>query len=145
MSLGNRLQLLRNEQKLERDELAKALNISYSALSKYETNQRFPSQELLVFMADYFNVSVDYLLGRTDIRNIKDNNNFSTEEVSLIDDYKKLNSNGKKEAEKRVKELTFIPFYVEEEVVSLAAHNDHLDDPDEKDKIIEDFNDMDKW
>ena len=41
--------------------------------------------------------------------------------------------------------LTLIPFYVEEKVVSLAAHNDHLDDPDEKEKILEDFNDMDEW
>lgn len=73
MNLGNRLQQLRSELNLDRDALASALNITYSALSKYETNQRFPSQELLISMADYFNVSVDYLLGRTDIRNFEEN------------------------------------------------------------------------
>ena len=91
-------------------------------------------------------MSTDYLLNRTNTRNFNDNNtSVNKEESSLIDDYKKLNSTGKKEAEKRVKELTLIPFYVEEKVVSLAAHNDHLDDPDEKEKILDDFNNMDKW
>ncbi len=72
MNFGNRLIELRNEFNLDRDELANALNISYSSLSKYETNKRFPSQELLISIANYFGVSIDYLLGRTDIRNYEE-------------------------------------------------------------------------
>lgn len=73
MNLGNRLLELRKEFNLDRETLANALNISYSSLSKYETNKRFPSQDLLILMADYFGVSVDYLLGRTNIRNYEEN------------------------------------------------------------------------
>lgn len=72
MNFGNRLIELRNEFNLDRDELANALNISYSSLSKYETNKRFPSQDLLISIANYFGVSIDYLLGRTDIRNYEE-------------------------------------------------------------------------
>lgn len=73
MNLGNRLLELRKEFNLDRETLANALNISYSSLSKYETNKRFPSQDLLILMADYFGVSIDYLLGRTNIRNYEEN------------------------------------------------------------------------
>lgn len=145
MCLGNRLKKLRDENNFSQKDVANRLNISNATLSQYESAVRQPSYDILKKLADIYDVSIDYLLGCTNIRNFKDNNNLSVEELSLIDDYKKLNSTGKKEAEKRVKELTLIPFYVEEKVVSLAAHNDHLYDPDEKEKILEDFNDMDEW
>ena len=146
MTFQNRLKQLREENNLTQLELAQKFNITSQTISQYERGIRTPDFNLLNSITDFFGVSVDYLLGRTDIRNFNDNNaSVDKEESSLIDDYKKLNSIGKKEAEKRVKELTLIPFYVEEKVVSLAAHNDHLDDPDEKEKILDDFNNMDKW
>lgn len=146
MTFQNRLKQLREENNLTQLELAQKFNITSQTISQYERGIRTPDFNLLNSITDFFGVSVDYLLGRTDIKNFNDNNDsVDKEESSLIDDYKKLNSIGKKEAEKRVKELTLIPFYVEEKVVSLAAHNDHLDDPDEKEKILEDFDDMDKW
>ncbi len=146
MTFQNRLKQLREENNLTQLELAQKFNITSQTISQYERGIRTPDFNLLNSITDFFGVSVDYLLGRTDIRNFNDNNaSVDKEKLSLIDDYKKLNSTGKKEAEKRVKELTLIPFYVEEKVVSLAAHNDHLDDPDEKEKILDDFNNMDKW
>ena len=66
MDFGKRLIELREELNLTRDDLANRINITYSALAKYETNKRFPDKETLGKLADYFNVSVDYLLGRTD-------------------------------------------------------------------------------
>lgn len=146
MQFGDRLKYLREEKELKQAELATLLNISPSTIGMYERNYRKPDHDTLISIANFFDVSTDYLLNRTNTRNFNDNNtSVNKEESSLIDDYKKLNSTGKKEAEKRVKELTLIPFYVEEKVVSLAAHNDHLDDPDEKEKILDDFNNMDKW
>ncbi|WP_432407675.1 helix-turn-helix domain-containing protein [Wukongibacter sp. M2B1] len=71
MDFGKRLKTLREKLNLTRDELADKINISYSAVSKYETNSRFPDQEMLKKIADYFNVSIDYLLCRTDIENIE--------------------------------------------------------------------------
>lgn len=72
MDFGNRLISLRDEKNLSREELADKLNITYSALSKYETNKRFPDKETLSKIADFFNVSVDYLLCRTNIKRYED-------------------------------------------------------------------------
>lgn len=69
MVFAQRLVMLREEKNMSRRDLAKALNISYSSVSKYETEVRFPDQETLKAIADVFRVSIDYLLGRTDIRN----------------------------------------------------------------------------
>lgn len=68
-SLGKRIKELREEKGLSQIELAKLLNISNTTLSQYETNQRVPSDEIKIKLAEFFNCSVDYLLGRTDIRN----------------------------------------------------------------------------
>ncbi|WP_426453793.1 helix-turn-helix domain-containing protein [Paenibacillus sp. S-38] len=59
---------LRSEKKLSQDELATRLKISKSAVGMYERDQREPSFELVREIADYFDVSTDYLLGRTDLR-----------------------------------------------------------------------------
>ena len=51
---------------LSQEELAAKLNISQKSISKYERGDRRPTYETLVAMANLFDVSVDYLLGRTD-------------------------------------------------------------------------------
>lgn len=60
-----RLKDLREDNDLTQEELSKKLNITRSALSNYEVGSREPSYDLLIKIADYFNVSLDYLLGRT--------------------------------------------------------------------------------
>ncbi|MBU3179075.1 helix-turn-helix domain-containing protein [Clostridium estertheticum] len=67
MQFNNRLRALRQDKDLTQDALAKALNIDRKTLSNYETAYRTPSIYLVVKMANYFEVSVDYLLGLTDI------------------------------------------------------------------------------
>lgn len=67
MSLGKTIKKLRERQNLERSELAKSLGITYHALSKYETDEREPDYDVLVKIANFFNVTIDYLLGRTEI------------------------------------------------------------------------------
>lgn len=66
--IGNRIKLLREELGLKQDELAKALNISPSSIGMYETNKREPNNEITIKLADFFGVSTDYLLGKSDIR-----------------------------------------------------------------------------
>lgn len=65
----DRLKQLRREKNLTLDEMEKASGITKSSLSKYETGQRHPRLELLQILADFFEVSVDYLIGKTDDRN----------------------------------------------------------------------------
>lgn len=66
MNFSKRLKLLREQKGLTQEELAAILNISRSALSLWEIGKREPNQETLRFLAEYFGVSIDYLLGRTD-------------------------------------------------------------------------------
>lgn len=60
-----RLKELRVKNGLQQKEIAAALNISKQAYSNYELGQREPSIDMLCSLADYFNVSVDYLLSHS--------------------------------------------------------------------------------
>ena len=59
------LKLLRNEKNMSQQELADALGISKSSINMYEWGERQPNFEVLEAIADFFNVDIDYLLGRT--------------------------------------------------------------------------------
>lgn len=67
-AFGNRLRLLREEKELTQIDLAKTLSIANSTISQYEAGNRMPDAHMLERLATFFNVSVDYLLGRTDIQ-----------------------------------------------------------------------------
>lgn len=64
----SRLKELRKEKGLTQIELAKLLNVSDRSVGFYETGERDPDTETLTKLANYFDVSIDYLLGRSDIR-----------------------------------------------------------------------------
>lgn len=67
MHFGDRLKELRKEKQLSQEQLSKILNISRRVLGYYETNERFPKDEnTLKKIADFFDVTIDYLLGRTE-------------------------------------------------------------------------------
>lgn len=59
-----RLRELRISHKKSQDQISKLLHISQAAYSKYETGAAEPDNDALLFLADFYNVSVDYLLGR---------------------------------------------------------------------------------
>lgn len=65
-AFAQRLKKLRQEKGITQQELADALNISRTTIGMYEINQREPDNATLVKLANYFDVSIDYLLGRTD-------------------------------------------------------------------------------
>ena len=62
-----RLKKLRKEKNISQLKLALDLNMNQNTISRYENLEREADYETLVALADYFNVSIDYLLGRTDI------------------------------------------------------------------------------
>lgn len=68
-SFSDRLKQLRNEKGLLQRELAEHLKLSRVAITQYENGNRVPDQEIINKIADYFGVSLDYLMGKTDIRN----------------------------------------------------------------------------
>lgn len=59
----NKIKELRKEKKITQDKLSKILKIARSTLAMYEINKSEPDQATLIKLADYFGVSVDYLLG----------------------------------------------------------------------------------
>ena len=86
MTLGERLYELRNKNNLSQEELAEVLDVSRQSISKWENDKAYPEMTRLLFMSDYFDVSLDYLM-----RGIKKENN---EEKVTADDADK-NSNDK--------------------------------------------------
>ena len=69
MILNERLAELRKKKDVSRRELSFSLNLEQSTYGKYESGQRQPSLDILQKIADYFNVTTDYLLGKSDVPN----------------------------------------------------------------------------
>lgn len=61
-----RLATLQVQQNHLKKDIAKAVNISIMGYYRYERGEREPSMSTLIALAEYFNVSIDYLVGRTD-------------------------------------------------------------------------------
>ena len=61
-----RLKELRKKKGISQLRLATDLNTTQNTISRYETGEREPGIDELIKIADYFNVSVDYLIGRTE-------------------------------------------------------------------------------
>lgn len=95
-----KIEELRKKMGLSQEDLAKKLNMTQQRISAYEKGKREPDLETLKLFADFFNVSTDYLLGKTDIRNIEEDFKFAyhkeTEGLSedeikeALDFYKKI-------------------------------------------------------
>jgi transcriptional regulator with XRE-family HTH domain len=66
---STRFDELRKGKKISLNSIAKALDISISAVQKYYRGQNLPSYTSLIALADLFDVSLDYLTGRTDNAN----------------------------------------------------------------------------
>lgn len=65
----NRIKLLREENSFTQLDLATRLNCSKSIIGLYESETRKPSMEVLIKLSEIFNCSIDYILGKSDIRN----------------------------------------------------------------------------
>ncbi len=69
ITFGGRLKELRIHNNMTQSNLAKALKVSSSRIGMYESGRRNPDTSTLSILSDFFNVSVDYLMGRTNIKN----------------------------------------------------------------------------
>lgn len=71
----NRIKALRKEKKITQKELAELLFVEQSAISQWENDHTFPTAEMQKKLAEIFDVSIDYLLGRSDIK--KEDNTYN--------------------------------------------------------------------
>jgi len=65
-SFGERLREIRTSNKITQKQLSIALKLSERGIQSYELNEKKPGLDALLTLADYFNVSLDYLTGRSD-------------------------------------------------------------------------------
>lgn len=95
-----RIRELRVSRKLSQQELADLLKISKSSVNMYERGEREPGLDLIEAIADFFNVDLDYLMGKSDnpqkylISSTKDAT-LTTDETKLLDLYRNFNDEGK--------------------------------------------------
>lgn len=76
--MKNRIKDLREDMDLRQIDVANATGIDQKTLSNYETGKTNPDSYALIRLADFFNVSIDYLVGRVDT-NILSKNNIADE------------------------------------------------------------------
>lgn len=107
MSFGDRIKKLRIEKKWTQEYVCEKLNISPGALSRYETSMYEPkSLELIKDFADLFQVSTDYLLGKSDIRNPEKEIDFDPDKIRIglsSKDYSNITDEQKKQIEEFAK------------------------------------------
>lgn len=96
---GNRLKELRKEQNITQSNLAKILNVTQDSISLWEKNKRVPDTQYIIQLADYFNVSADYLLGRSDDFgnvDVPSDVKLSSEEQYALDMFRDLSNSNRK-------------------------------------------------
>lgn len=100
--MENNLKQIRNSKKLLQTKVAMDLNITQETISSYETGRVFPSSDMLIKLANYYNTSIDYLLCRTKynmpINDIKPNN-ISDADFMLLTKINNLSAINKVKAE----------------------------------------------
>ena len=65
----NRLKFLRNERGESLEKIAQYLNVTIQTISNYENEKRDMTPDTIIKLSDYFGVSTDFLLGKSDVRN----------------------------------------------------------------------------
>lgn len=144
--IGLKIFNARKNLKMTRSELGKKVGLHESTVKRYEDGQiKSLDIEKMKEFAQALNLDTTELLGWSNKSNSKENNKNNSHTV-LLGDFDLLNDLGKREALKRVKELTFVPKYQNNAIDTVAAHNDYIkNDNDELSKINKDIEDMKNW
>lgn len=92
------LKLLRTKNKLSQQQLADIIGVTQQSINKYENHKIEPDIQTLIKLAEYFNTSVDYLVGHTDIDHVIESivrYDLNQDEAILIDKYRRLSKKQK--------------------------------------------------
>ncbi len=83
VNFGTKVKELRHKKGLTQQQLSDLLGVAVSAISSYESGNRYPSYEILISLSRIFHVSTDYLLGLEELKTI-DITGLNEKEVSII-------------------------------------------------------------
>ena len=136
-----KLKEIRKLKKISQKEFAEQMNVAQNTVSRWENGERLMDSDTLIKAADFFNVSVDYLLGRAKKSQTITAVQKNAESMKIIDEYTKLNDLGKHEAVKRIKELSLIPSYRGNEM-PIAAHSEGEINEEEMKLMREDLDEL---
>jgi len=93
------LKKLRQENGISQKQLADTVMVSQQSINKYENHGVEPDINTLTQIADYFQVSIDYLVGRVEIKELATklkSSDLTSSEVELVKNFRKLKCNQKK-------------------------------------------------
>ncbi|HCL4549696.1 XRE family transcriptional regulator [Clostridium botulinum] len=128
-TIGERIKELREEKGINQLELSKILNVHKGSVSNWENNKRTPDADMLTKIADFFNCSVDYLLGNTDIKNkLNMSKLFSGAGGLKLDSFKELIQ------ENESNNNTLFSFMLEDKLKEAGLYNENMSN-EEKDNL----------
>ena len=118
---AKRLRELREKKQVSQDDVSKFLGVERTTYTSYESGRSRPVR-VLNKLAEYYNVSIDYLLGLADLPLTKEVNinTLSDTEKQLIFNFRSLNSKGKEKIIQYVADIIELPTYTEKEKVISA-------------------------
>ena len=114
---------LRLDRNLNQQTVANYLGITQQAYANYERGVRQPDPETLTKLADFFDVSIDYLLGRDSAFHNIETFEFSSLEMSFINEIRLLNNLGQEKIIGYIEDLLNVPEYRKSETTNLKVIN----------------------
>ena len=129
---ADRLNILRKQQNLTQSELAKKINVAPSTVGMWERSHREPDIDMLIKLANYFNIDINFLLGISNDRTPpgkKENNRnatsskenvYSKDEQSLVESYRALNEEGQEKIIDYVDDLMTSGKYIKSGQLGMA-------------------------
>ena len=94
----NRIRELREEKHITQIRLSTELGVAQETISAYEQGRHMPSVSTLIKLSNILDASMDYIMMKSDTRNIIEVQSLSDSETKLLGFYKRLNSSGKEKA-----------------------------------------------
>lgn len=96
-TLGKRIKLLRTEKQMTQEEIGEVIGVTKYAVSLYESDKSTPNDDIKKKLADFFKVSLDYLMGRANTRSVidtiaahHDGDDWTEEELESIEQFKEF-------------------------------------------------------
>lgn len=95
MLIGEKLKEIRERSGMNKKEFAESIGFKYTTYNGYETGAREPDSDFLILISKKFNVSIDWILGLQNEKDIKKSYELKPSEFSYIEKYRKLDDSGR--------------------------------------------------
>lgn len=137
IEIGNRIQDARKQNNFTLEEIAKKVGVAKSTIQRYETGEiKRIKLPVITSIAKALGVNPNWLIGKSEQKYI-----ISEKTPQIINYYNQLNDLGKREATKRVEELTYFPQYSLHQQLNAAHERTDIEMPEDIDTSDDDIMD----